>query len=674
MLQRSIVLAILSIQLVSILIALPVVAMQVPSHVPLTILAIIGSAVLLFAYYRGWDPARYLALIMTTLLVGLGNPEPFVSREASITVFWPPVFALIIGGPWSVIISAGATVGILMLRAGGGNYAEPLFLALYAMLVGGLALSRRAFTRALQQAEQATRSAEERERELNRQQELLQERERRYRLLAESTNDIIVQFDRDGRVLEVGSQIEAQLGYPVDQLIGGSAFEPIHPDDLAAVQAAWDQVWQQKTAHVTYRFRLADGQWRWFEARMSRIETDGQDTVFVVAIDVTERRNLAEQLQQAQKMESIGRLAGGIAHDFNNLLTVMHGYVELVLADLPTDSAAAQDLRELQHTQERATKLTRQLLAFARNQVITPQLLDLSTLINDMARMLTRLIGEDVEMRIYHQPALAPVYADPGQIEQVIVNLIVNARDAMPGGGSLIIETNNAALSEAYTRAHTGVTAGSYVMVAISDTGTGIPDDIKPYLFEPFFTTKAPGQGTGLGLATCYGIIKQNQGFIYIYSEPNVGTTVKFYLPDATGQNAEPVVSAAPADQLYGSERILVVEDETALRELVERVLISYGYSISIAANGAEALHMLAQQNECPIDLLLTDVVMPRLGGQLLVDELKARWPHLKILYTSGYTDQAVLEHGRLTSNIDFLPKPFTPLELAWKVRTVLDS
>jgi PAS domain S-box-containing protein len=673
MLQRSIVLAILGIQLISILVALPIIVTRFPAYIPATLLSIAGSAALMIAYYRGWDPARYVALLMTVLFIGLGNPEPFVSQQASITVFWPPVFALIVGSPWSVVISACATIGILILRAGGGNYADPLFLALYAMLVGGLVISRWAFASALHHAEAATRSAEDQARELHNQQQLLQERERRYRLLVENTNDIIVQFDRDGRVIGIGSQIETQLGYSLDSLMGGSAFDPIHPDDLATVQAAWDHVWQHKTANATYRFRMANGDWRWFEARMTLIEEGGRETVFVIAIDVTEQRSLAEQLQQAQKMEGIGRLAGGIAHDFNNLLTVMHGYTELVLAELPEDSAVAQDLRELLSTQERAANLTRQLLAFARNQVIAPQLLDLSALINDMARMLERLIGEDIEMRIHHQPDLAPVYADPGQIEQVVVNLIVNARDAMPRGGRLLIETSNATLSEDYTRTHADVAVGRYVMTAVSDTGVGIPDDIKPHLFEPFFTTKGPGQGTGLGLATCYGIIKQNKGFIYIYSERGVGTTVKFYLPDATGQDNNPPASTTPAVQLHGSERIMVVEDEPILRELVERVLASYGYTTLIAANGVAALQMLEQQDECPVDLLLTDVVMPQLGGQLLVDRIKARWPQLKILYTSGYTDQAVLEHGRLTSNIDFLAKPFTPLELAQRIRTVLD-
>ena len=389
--------------------------------------------------------------------------------------------------------------------------------------------------------------------------------------------------------------------------------------------------------------------------------------------DVTDVKRLEQQVFQAQKMEAIGRLAGGVAHDFNNLLTAILGSTDLLLESLPSDHPGREEAEETRKAALRAADLTRQLLAFSRQQVLAPRVLDLNEIVADLDRMLQRLIGEDIALRTVLAEDLGAVRADPGQLEQVIVNLAVNARDAMPDGGKLTIETLNVELQEAYLAARTVVVPGSYVMLAVSDNGAGMNAATQARVFEPFFTTKPKGQGTGLGLATVYGIVKQSGGYIWLYSEPGRGTTFKVYLPrvDAPVESArpDPVIAAS----LRGSETILLVEDQEEVRNLVRRLLEARGYHVLVAASGHDALRLAAQHGES-FDVLVTDVVMPGMSGREVALLLAPAHPTMRVLYLSGYTDESIVRHGMLEPGIAFLQKPFTAEALARKVREVLDA
>jgi signal transduction histidine kinase/ActR/RegA family two-component response regulator len=392
---------------------------------------------------------------------------------------------------------------------------------------------------------------------------------------------------------------------------------------------------------------------------------------FVAVFDnVTERRKLEEQLRQSQKMEAVGRLAGGIAHDFNNLLLVINGYSEILLHHIGEKSSLRKDVEAIRQAGDRAASLTRQLLAFSRRQVLQPKMLDLNGLVADMGTMLRRLIGEDVEFRAVLGRELGIVKADPGQVEQVILNLVVNARDAMPGGGRLTVETANVFLDGDFASKHSYAAIGPHVLLAVSDTGVGMSEDTQARLFEPFFTTKEKGKGTGLGLSTVYGIVHQSQGYIRVDSEVGKGTTVKIYLPRVEGavEAFSPVLPEAPK----GSETVLVVEDESSVRELIVRVLSEKGYRMLCAAEGNEGLRIAGNHRE-PIDLLLTDMVMPRMGGRELANRLEAAMPGLKVLFMSGYTEDAVSHRGVLQVGLSFLQKPFTSDALVRKVRETLD-
>jgi two-component system cell cycle sensor histidine kinase/response regulator CckA len=371
-------------------------------------------------------------------------------------------------------------------------------------------------------------------------------------------------------------------------------------------------------------------------------------------------------------LESVGRLAGGVAHDFNNLLTVITGYTEFVQQQLPSDAPQQKDLLQIQAAAERAANLTHQLLAFARQQVIEPKVIQLNHLILNLDKMLRRLIGEDIELTTLTAPTLEPVLADPGQIEQILVNLAVNARDAMPDGGKLTIETAHVTLDEDYTRLHPEVLPGHYTLFSVSDTGMGIEESVQQHIFEPFFTTKKKGKGTGLGLATCYGIVKQAGGHIWLYSEPGHGTTFKIYLPCVKAA-AEAAVPQPSVERPRGSETILLVEDEPPVLKLAATVLRRQGYTVLEASNGQEALEMAGEYTG-EIHLLLTDVIMPQMGGKALVALLQANHPGMKILYASGYTDDTIVHHGILKAGVAFLQKPFTPSSLAHKVRMTLDG
>jgi two-component system, cell cycle sensor histidine kinase and response regulator CckA len=403
------------------------------------------------------------------------------------------------------------------------------------------------------------------------------------------------------------------------------------------------------------------------------IEIRGEQCVLAVMKDVTERRSLEEQLRLSQKMEAVGQLAGGVAHDFNNLLTVILGYGSLLLKDLAPEDSRRAPLEGIKQAADRAAVLTQQLLAFSRRQVLAPRLLDLNAVVADMDKMLRRLIGEHIELSTVLAPELGLVKADPGQIEQVVMNLVVNARDAMLTGGKLTIETAHVELDEACARRRIVATPGPYVMLAVSDTGHGMDEDTRARVFEPFFTTKEKGKGTGLGLAVVYGIVKQSGGSVWVYSEPGIGTTFKAYLPKVETAAQKPEATTANKRSRRGTETVLLVENEAAVRSLLRDILESNGYVVLEASRGVEALEA-SQQYGGPIQLLLTDVVMPDIRGRKLADCLKTSRPGAKVLYMSGYTDTAIVQHGLLEPGVAFLQKPFTPEALSRKVREVLDA
>jgi two-component system cell cycle sensor histidine kinase/response regulator CckA len=395
--------------------------------------------------------------------------------------------------------------------------------------------------------------------------------------------------------------------------------------------------------------------------------------IFGIAQDITDRKRLEEQLVVSQKMEAVGLLAGGVAHDFNNLLGVVMGYSDLVLDSFPPDDPRGHQVQQIKKAGLRATSLTRQLLAFSRKQIFQPRILDINALVTDFNKMLGRMVGEDIELVCNLKPGLGQIKADPGQIEQVIMNLVVNSRDAMPTGGKLIIETSNADLDEAYCQVHPAVEPGRYVMVAVSDTGAGMDAKTQTHIFEPFFTTKELGKGTGLGLATVYGVVKQSGGYIWVYSEVGKGTTFKIYLP----RTDEPVQTVVAMDRgkpelLRGSETILLVEDAESLRELTRMLLENNGFTVLVAENGTEAIE-LAEHKDQPIHLLLTDVVMPGMSGRELANYLTAKRPDMSVIYMSGYTNDAIAHHGVLDSGIVLIEKPFSQETLIRKLREVLD-
>jgi len=385
-----------------------------------------------------------------------------------------------------------------------------------------------------------------------------------------------------------------------------------------------------------------------------------------------QRRQLEEQYYQAQKMEALGRLTAGVAHDFNNLLTAMNGFAYLIQDELRPDDPLGEMVAMILQSGQRAADLVRQLLAFSRKQIIQPQVLNLNMVVAEMDKMLQRVIGEDIDLKTVLTPGLWPAKVDPTQIEQLIVNLVVNARDAMPRGGQLIIETANVVKDDKYVAGHLDTQPGKYVMLAISDTGCGMSQEVKTHIFEPFFTTKEPGQGTGLGLATVFGIVKQSGGDIWVYSEEGVGTTFKIYLPCVEEKMIRPLRPEPGWEMPAGSETILLVEDNMGVRELIRQVLSKLGYNLLEAGNGQEALRLMAHRPD-PVHLLLTDVVMPGISGKTLAEELVRTRPDLKTLFMSGYTDEAIAQHGVLEPGAAFIQKPFSPMNLAAKVRIVLD-
>jgi PAS domain S-box-containing protein len=471
----------------------------------------------------------------------------------------------------------------------------------------------------------------------------------------------------------ISGNVQEMMGYTLEQVMRPEWWqERVHADDLARVFAeiAGELLTRGRLAQE-YRFLHRSGEYRWVRSEMRRL-SGGPIEVVGSWSDITERKKLEEQFRQAQKMEAIGQLAGGVAHDFNNLLTVISGYSEILLGSSGIEEGKKGLIREIGKAGERAASLTRQLLAFSRKQILEPRALDLNALIRDEEKMLRRLIGEDVTLATALDPALKRVKADPGQLEQVIMNLVVNARDAMPQGGRLTIETKSADLDGEYAKTHPRISAGRYVMLAVSDSGVGMTPEVKARIFEPFFTTKGMGKGTGLGLATVYGIVEQSGGHIDVYSEPGHGTSFKIFLPPVEEQRPSERPANGAMAMPEGSETILVVEDEDAVRAIALHSLQSCGYNVLEASDGKQALQR-CEKHPGRIDLIVTDVVMPEMPGRLFVEHLAKTRPETKVLYMSGYTDDAVIRHGILQADTAFLQKPFTPQGLAKKVREVLD-
>ena len=423
--------------------------------------------------------------------------------------------------------------------------------------------------------------------------------------------------------------------------------------------------------------------WEWYSFKNERtydlIDTpmtlpDGSIGKLEIFRDITEQKKLEAQFRQAQKMEAIGTLAGGVAHDFNNLLTIIIGNAQIALMNVIKDESLRTGIEEIKKAGDRAAALTRQLLAFSRKQIIQPKILDLNELLTNIEKMLGRLIGEDVETLMILESALWQVEVDPGQIEQVIMNLAINARDAMPKGGKLTLETTNANPDKNYFCEH-GIKdqPGSYVVISVSDTGIGMDKETREHIFEPFFTTKETGKGTGLGLSTVYGIVKQNNGFIWVYSEPGQGSTFKVYLPKVKGDAEVKKKEGTSVGELDGSETLLIIEDDDSLRKFTRTVLKRWGYKVLEAENGEDALR-ISKEHDGQIDLMITDVVMPKMGGREAAKRLQPLYPRMKVIYMSGYTDNAIVRHGVLEPGLNFLEKPFTPKGLALKVREAIES
>jgi PAS domain S-box-containing protein len=500
----------------------------------------------------------------------------------------------------------------------------------------------------------------------------LQESEERYKLLFESNPQPMWVFDQETfRFLAVNEAAVRSYGYSREEFLSMTIKDIRPAEDVPALLENVAQAARGLDQAGAWRHRKKDGTVLEVEITSHDIIFDGREAGLVLAADVTERRRLEEQILQSQKMEAVGRLAGGIAHDFNNLLTVITGYGDLLLKG-QLDEQARRKAEEVRKAAERAAGLTRQLLAFSRKQILQPKVISLNDVVSDVDKMLRRLIGEDVELVTLLGRGLDKVKADPGQVEQVVMNLAVNARDAMPQGGKLTVETGNVYLDDAYARRHATVTPGRYVMLAVSDTGTGMDEETQRRVFEPFFTTKEVGKGTGLGLSTVYGIVKQSGGHIWVYSEPGHGTTFKVYLP-AAGGAGESLPKEFSTERPRGTETILLVEDEEAVRLLLLNILGAEGYTVLPASNGPDALRLCGGR-EGPIHLLVTDVVMPGMSGRELAGRVTEECGGVKVLYMSGYTDDAVVRHGVLEEGAAFLQKPFTPEAVLRKVREVLDA
>ena len=508
----------------------------------------------------------------------------------------------------------------------------------------------------------------------------LRESEEKFRQLADNITDVFWITSPDMRKIHyVSPAYERVWGRSVDSLRAGPHqwVESILPEERGRVFAAFAGLGADRSSvSVEYRISRPDGTIRWLHNRGFAVRDAAGNVIrhTGIATDITERRQLEAQLFQSQKMETVGKLAGGVAHEFNSILTAIIGQSELLLSDLPSGSPLCINAIAIRKAADLAAALTQQLLAYGRKQILQPETLDLNRVLAGMEGMLRHLMGSDMDVRIVPAVGLPVVKADAGQIEQVIMNIAINAREAMRHGGKLTLETSLATLDEEYVRRFPELKAGDYVMLGISDTGTGMSEEVKAHLFEPFFTTKGVGEGTGLGLAMCHGIIKQSGGHINVYSELGRGSTFKIYLPQVEQLKEVSTARPAPPDLPRGTETILLVEDDPSLCEMASLLLRRLGYAVLATANGDQALHLLQQRAAEPIDLLFTDVVMPKMSGKDLSDRVLAAHPETKVLFTSAYTETAILHQGVLDPGVSLLQKPFTPAALALKVRELLDA
>ncbi len=498
-----------------------------------------------------------------------------------------------------------------------------------------------------------------------------------FRHLTEYALDLITILDADGTIRFESRSIATELGYAPEDYIGRNAFEFVHPEDAPRIMQAFQHALEThgSTPLLSFRFRHKDGTYRILEGRGNNLLDDAAVAGIVFnSRDVTEQRRLEDQFRQSQKVQAIGQLTGGVAHDFNNILTAIIGYSELALNALPVESPQVGQVSEIRKAAHRAAALTRQLLAFSRKQVLQPRVIQLEAVITEMDKMLRRLLGEQIDFVTVTHGALGNVKADLGQIEQVLLNLAVNARDAMANvpHAKLTIELTNATLDAHAAALREEIAPGEYVQLSVTDNGCGMPPEVKARIFEPFFTTKPQGQGTGLGLATCQGIVKQSGGYLAVYSEIGVGTTFKVLLPRVNDEAEAVTQHAEKYETRCGTGTVLLVEDEPMLRELGLTVLAELGYDVLCAENGREALRLLQEHPGRHIDLLLTDVVMPEMGGKELATHIRERDPQTRVVFCSGYTEDAVFHNGSLEPGVFFLQKPYTISGIAQKLSEVL--
>jgi two-component system, cell cycle sensor histidine kinase and response regulator CckA len=513
--------------------------------------------------------------------------------------------------------------------------------------------------------------------------EALRRSEKKYHLLLDTLNEGVWAIDKDDVTTFVNPRMAAMMGYSGEELLGKNIFDFLDPPPPGADRSRATGKRRGISGQPDGEFVKKDGTRIFTRLKAAPILEEGGEYLGSIAsvVDISEQRKaenevllLQQQLLQAQKMEAIGRLAGGIAHDFNNLLTTILGNVELIKAEEPARGTVGECAEEIQRAGQRAAELTHQLLAFSRKQMLQPKVLDMNGLVENLSKMLRRLIGEDIALELRLGPSLGSVKADPGQLEQVILNLVVNARDAMSGGGRLVLETRNETFTEASRAGHFEIPAGRYVILTVSDTGVGMDESVKTHLFEPFFTTKERGKGTGLGLSTVYGIVKQSDGYIFAESEPGHGAAFTILLPRVAGEDAAGKESPVEPRPRGGTERILIVEDEPSVLQLATRMLEGFGYSVIGASTPDEALALPLTGETQLLDLLVTDVVLSGMNGTELARRMQNRSPGLRVLFISGYTDETTFRTEVLAEGEAFLPKPFTKNLLGMKVREVLDS
>jgi PAS domain S-box-containing protein len=634
--------------------------------------------------YRSADGSRRLGALSEitgspwTVLVGYSRdaivaPARQFLRRASIAALLLVAVALFI----SRFVSARITSPLVDLSRAAAAMAEGDYsrrvVASRRDEIGQLG---RAFNMMADHVAAAERDLGSQVKERERAAEALLESERAYRSTFDEAPVGIAHTSLDGRLLRVNARLSALLDYVPSDLLAIDRTHLIHPDELLEDSVGRQQVLAGQVEQFAREGRLRTRSGAFISVAVTvslHRDSAGQPAYFISIItDISERRRLESQLRQAQKMEAVGRLAGGVAHDFNNLLTAILGFAAMLLEDLPPDDPNRSAIVEIQRAGQSAAALTKQLLAFSRLQILNPEVLDLNAVVRRIDALLQRVIGEDIDLVLRLAPRLDHISADAGQIEQVIMNLAINARDAMPTGGMLTIETATVELDRAHVVRHPGSRDGRHVMLAITDNGVGMTREVQAQIFEPFFTTKKRGDGTGLGLATVYGIVKQSGGWIWVYSEVGRGTTFKVYFP-VTNQPARVEPSADPQQPLGGHETILIAEDQAEVRMVASAVLQRSGYTVLEAASGEEAL-AIVQGHAGPIHLLLTDVVMPAMSGRELAEGVKTLRPDIRVLYASGYADDAIVRHGVLDADVAFIQKPFTPHTLNAKVRDVLDA